>query len=162
MSCVTWCDYAGVIPDKEDPDSLVESWDITVATFSNWFRNEVLGMFSGTAPTYKDSGQYYIACCSTASTSETPGIELSGSNYSRTPITFERVSDIQRWNPATLNSQLASAQWDPILSFTLWDAAEGGNYYAFGNLAVTLTVEQNKAVQWPANRVIIGLGTVIG
>jgi len=159
MSCVTWCDYAGTLPDKTDPDSQLIQWEITVATFSDWFRNEILGMLSGESPTFQVDGQYYIACCSTASTSAAAGTELSGDNYSRTPITFERVSDIQRWNPSAVVTQSASAQWDDILSFTLWDAPTGGNYYAFGNLASALTIESGKAVQWPANKVIVGMGS---
>lgn len=158
MSCVTWCQFSGDIPDKTDPDSNLQTWDITVGTFSNWFRNEILKMLSGEKPTYQVSGTYYIACCSTASTSAAAGTELSGGGYGRTAITFERVSDIQRWNPVTLNSPLASAEWNPILSFALYDQATGGNYYAFGNLAVTLTIESGKAVQWPENQVIVGMG----
>jgi hypothetical protein len=158
MTCVTWCQFAGDLPDKTDPDSNLQTWDIILATFSNWFRNEILGMLSGEAPTYQTSGTYYIACCSTASTSAAAGTELSGGNYGRTAITFDRVSDIQRWNPVTLNSPLASAEWDPILSFALYDQATGGNYYAFGNLATALTIESGKAVQWPENQVIVGMG----
>jgi hypothetical protein len=36
--------------------------------------------------------------------------------------------------------------------------ATGGNYYAFGNLATALTIESGKAVQWPENQVIVGMG----
>lgn len=162
MSCVNWCEYAGIIPDKNDPDSALQTWEITVATFSNWFRNEILKMWSGEAPTYQTDGQYYIACCSTASTSESPGTELSGDNYTRSAVTFERVSDIQRWNPAAVNSTTASDTWDDILSFTLWDAPSGGNYYAFGNLTAPVSVTANNAVQWPQNTVIVGLGQSFG
>lgn len=162
MSCVSWCDYSGTIPDKSDPDSQLAAWEITVATFSNWFRNEILGMMNGEAPTYPTSGTFYIACCSTASIAETEGTELSGDGYARTSITFERVSDIQRWNPSTVNSPLSTAQWDDILSFTLWDQPSGGNYYAYGNLTTAFTVENGTAVQWPKNKVIVGLGQALG
>jgi len=158
MGCVNWCDYAAEFV-KNDPDSQLPIWEISVATFSNWFNNEILGMLSGDAPTYKASGQYWIACCSTASTAGAVGTELSGNNYSRTAVTFERVSDIKRWNPTSVNSALASAAWDDILSFALFDQAEGGNYYAFGNLTTPLSIAQNNGVQWGVNKVVVSMAS---
>lgn len=158
MTCVTWCEFSGTFPGKTDPGSQLVTWEVSLATFSNWFRDEVLGMYEGTAPTYPANGQFYIACCSTTSSAESPGTEITGNNYSRTLVTFEKVSDIQRWNPETVNSATSSAAWADLLSFTLWDAAVGGNYYAFGNLASPLSVGANKAVQWLENNVIIGMG----
>jgi len=159
MSCVTWCDYEGPLPEKTDPDSQLEQWEINLSTFSNWFRNEILGMLSGETPTFQASGTYYIACHTTTSSSIAPGTELTGKNYSRSAITFTRVSDIKRWNPTTVVSAVATEAWDDILSFTLWDSPTGGNYYAFGNLTEALSVEAGKGVQWPQEKVIVGMGS---
>lgn len=161
MSCVTWCNYEGQIPSKSPPGSVIAKWTINLATFSDWYTNELLKTTYGEAPTYPPDGLFYIGCNSEASSRATPGAELSGGNYSRTQVTFERVSDIQVWNPSTKQSQTADAQWDPILSFTLWDAPTGGNYYAFGNLGVGRTVDAGENIQWPAEGgVMLGLGAV--
>lgn len=159
--CVTWCDYAGIIPDKIDPDSQLGEWSIILATFSNWFRNEILGILEGNTPVIPP--QLYIAVHSTVSNSTAAGTELSGDGYARVPVNFERVSDIQRWNAADVTTPAASAEWPNVASFTLWDDANigGGNYYAYGNLAGAISVPATKAVQWQANRIIVGLGSPI-
>ncbi|MBT8147760.1 MAG: hypothetical protein KJN90_12965 [Gammaproteobacteria bacterium] len=132
-----------------------------MATFSNWFRNEILGIIEGDTPVIPT--QLYVAVHSTVCSSATPGTELSGDGYARVPITFERVSDIQRWNPADVTTPAASAEWPTVASFSLWDSASigGGNYYAYGNLTTAISVDAQKAIKWPANKVIVGLGSPV-
>lgn len=156
-SCVTWCRYSGGIPEKTDPNSRLVTWEMEMATFSNWFRNQVLGIFEGNAPQIPT--QFYIACHSTVSTPEQAGSELSGSGYARTPITFTRVSDIKRWNPDLVGSPAATAVWSQIRSMSIWDSLTGGHYYAYGNLTAGLSVTTGNQVVWPAESVIIGLGS---
>jgi len=158
MSCVAWCNYTGELRPTKEPGSSLVQWEIVLATFSNWFRNELLGIFEGETPTIPT--QFYIACNTTASTAAAQGTELTGDNYSRSSITFERVSDIQRWNPADIYSPIATADWDEILSFSLHDAPTGGNYYAFGNTGAPVSIVSGKAVLWPANGVVVGLGSL--
>lgn len=158
MACVSWCDYDGTIPDKPDGDSRLATWEIVLATFSNWFRNEILGILEGQAPTIP--GTLYVAANSGVSSAISPGAELSGDGYARALVTFERVSDIKRWNPTAISLPLATAPWT-VLSFTLWDSPTigAGNYYAFGNLAAPTTVSTNNAITFAANRLIIGMGS---
>ena len=129
-----------------------------MGSFSHWFDNEILGVFEGNTPVIPST--LYVACHSTACSEAIPGTELSGDGYARFPITFERVSDIQRWNPTAVSSSTASAEWS-VASLSIWDDANigGGNYYAFGNLTATLTVEANKAIQCPEHTVNVGMGT---
>lgn len=162
MSCVTWCNYdAPISQDKKDPESQLCVWSVSLATFSNWFRDEVLGVFEGNTPTIPSA--LYVAIHSTDSTSSTPGTELSGDGYSRTLITFERVSDIQRWNSSDVITSAATAQWPNVASYSIWDSATigGGNYYAYGNLVTEYSVDSGKAVKFPANKVIVGMGSAI-
>ena len=158
MSCVTWCDYDGTIPDKQDPDSQLAEWEIDLATFSNWLNNQMLGIFEKKVPVIPS--QLYVAVHSTLCSAASPGTELSGDGYARVPVYFERVSDIQRWSLSTATTPAASADWS-VLSFSLWDDANpgGGNYYAFGNLTEEYTVLATKAIQWQANKIIIGMGS---
>lgn len=156
MSCVNWCTFSGTIPEKDDPESELLEWEIELSTFSNWFRNEVLGIFEGNTPTIP--AQLYVAAHTTLCTAGTPGTEVVGNGYTRTAITFERVSDIQRWNPTGVSSPAATAPWGEIKSFSIWDSPTGGNYYAFGNLITPITVDASKALTWAANKVVIGLG----
>lgn len=160
MACVTWCDYAGVIRDeKTDQDSQLATWSIILATFSNWFTNELLGVLEGETPTIPT--QLYVAVNSTVSSRESQGTELSGNGYARSAISFERVSDIQRWNPADVYSPSASADWT-VLSFSLHDAPTGGNYYGYGNLTTAYTLTSGKTLLWAKENVIIGLGSAVG
>ena len=160
MACVTWCNYDGDIPPKNegDPDSGVIEWEIDLSTFSDWFRNEVLGIYLGQTPVIPS--QLYVAAHSTASSSQTPGTELSGDGYSRIGITLERVSDIKIWNPTLISSSTATAQWT-ILSVSLWDSAVigSGNYYAFGNLSEPLNLPQGKPFLIEENKLIVGMGS---
>ena len=157
MSCVTWCNYEGDLPEKPDPDSKLCVWEVSVAVFSNWFRNEILGILEGNTPVIPTT--MYIGIHSTNSTATTPGTELSGDGYSRTMVTFERVSDIQRWNANDVISAAATAEWPTVASYTLWDSSTGGNYYAYGNLAASISIDANKAIKWPANTLVAGLGS---
>lgn len=161
MACVTWCSYEGSLPDKDDPDSKLRTWGIILATFSNWFRNEILGIMEGETPVIPT--QLYVAVHSTTCSSAVPGTELTGDGYARVPITFERVSDIKRWNPADVTTPAASALWPTVHSFSLWDSAVegGGNYYAYGNLTTAISIDANYAIKWPANKVIVGLGSAV-
>ena len=157
MACVDWCTYSGGVPTKEDPESLLQKWEIDLSTFSNWFRNEVLGIFEGETPEVPT--QFYVACHSTVCSASTPGTELSGDGYTRTAITFERVSDIKRWNPTGVSTPAATADWPNVVSFSIWDSATGGNYYAFGNLVEPISVTSSKAITWSAEKVVIGMGS---
>lgn len=159
MSCnVTWCDYAGDLPEKKDPVLEQFQWEIVLGTFSQWFSNEILGIARGETPVVPT--QMYVAVHSTVCTSATPGTELSGDGYARVPVTFERVSDIQSWNNALVNTPSATADWT-VASFSLWDSQTigGGNYYAFGNLPAAITIATTKAVSFPANNIIMGTNT---
>ncbi len=155
MSCVTWCEYAGILPDKDD-DSLILQWEVTLGTFSNWFRNQSLAILAGETPVLPT--QFYIKMHSTESDADAAGDELVGSNYFKTPVTFESVSEVQIRNAATINSQLSSDAWEDIYSFTIWDEAD--NYYAFGNLKAPVAIIAGKGIQWPAGGITIGIGNV--
>lgn len=159
MSCVSWCNYnAGIVPEKNDPDSVLRTWEIELSTFSNWLRNKILGhVFTGTV--FVPPSALYIACHSTSCSAATPGTELTDANYTRTAITFERVSDIKYWNPSEL-STAGFAGLANVASMSIWDSpvVGGGNYYAFGNLSAVLEVSANNGIVWQANKVVVGLG----
>ena len=159
MSCVTWCDYEGTPPTKTDPDAVLCRWSVNMATFSNWYVNQLLGTLEGVAPVLP--AQLYVAAAITASTKASPGTELARGGYARIPISFERVSDIQRWNPTDVTFPNASEEWANIASLQLWDDANPGqgNYYAYGNITTPFTIPVNQTIKLPANTVIVGIGT---
>lgn len=158
MSCVNWCNFEGTIPPKTD-SPISNAWEIELSTFSNYARNQILGIFEGTTPNVPT--QFYVAAHSTACTAAAPGTELTGDNYERFAITFERVSDIKRWNPEEVSSVAATPNSWTVLSLSIWDAQTGGNYWAFGNLTSSLTVATNSAIVLQANRVIVGMGSSV-
>ena len=157
MACVNWCNYEGTIPDPKDPDSRITEWEIDLATFSYWLENKLLGT-AFSAEAFVGPATLYVRAHSTACTKGTAGTEITASGYAPFAITFERVSDIKRWNPSEVSSP-AFTQEGSVASLSLWDAASGGNYYAFGNLTTTLTVAVNKAITIQANRCLVGMGT---
>ena len=157
MSCVTWCQYDGVIPDKIDPDSDLEEWAIVIATLSNWAHNNLLKAFETDTPYIPT--QFYFAVMTTASDVDNPGTELTLGGYARVPASFERVSNIQRWNVSSVTTPAASVEWPTIAGFTLWDDANigGGNYWGYGNVDEAFSVAVGDAIKWQANRVAVGL-----
>ena len=159
MSCVKWCDFAGTIRADKLDGSLLGTWEIILATFTNWFTNELLGVLRKETPAIPT--QLYVAINSTVCDRANQGTELSGDGYARTAISFERVSDIQNWNPADIFSPTATADWT-VRSFSIHDAPTGGNYYAFGNLTADYTLAASKAILWGKNKVVVGLGSPIG
>lgn len=159
MGCVKWCDYAGELRPDKLPGSNLVTWEIVLATFSNYATNQFLGVLSSETPEVPTT--FYVAINSDACTRAAQGTELTGDGYARVAISFERVSDIQRWNPADVYSPTASAEWTAN-SFSLHDAPTGGNYWAYGNLVSPLTVDASKAVIWKANTVVAGIGSAIG
>lgn len=157
MPCVNWCSYQGAIPDK--PDSpIAEECEVVLATFSNWARNEILGLFSGETPVVPS--EFWVAAVTTASSAAAAGTEQVGDGYGRWQITFERVSDIKRWNPNKASSPSASGAWS-IAGLALYDAQSGGNYWAFANYRDTLTVDVNSGIVNQATKFIIGMGAPV-
>jgi hypothetical protein len=159
MACVKWCDFAGTIRAEKLPGSNLNTWEIILATFSNWMTNNLLKTFSGETP--EVPSQLYVAINSTQCSRASQGTELSGDGYARSAISFERVSDIQRWNPADVYSPTASAEWPQVYSFSLHDAPTGGNYVAYGNLVAPISVASGKAILWEAEKVAIGIGSAV-
>lgn len=159
MPCISWCQYSEVIPDDTDPDSRIGTWSVNLATFSDWFDNQILGITRGVTPTVPAA--MYVAFHSTVCSKATPGTELSGNNYSRTLIAFTRVSDIKEWNATQFSGPATSAEitWRSV---SLWDSATigAGNYYAFANLAADTTLPINQAIIVPAQKFIVGAGSV--
>ena len=120
---------------------------------SCWVRLE------GVAPVLP--AQLYVAVGITASTKASPGTELTRAGYARVPISFDRVSDIQRWNPTDVTFPNATEEWANIASLQLWDDANPGqgNYYAYGNITTPFTIPVNQTIKLPAKTVIVGIGT---
>jgi hypothetical protein len=158
MACVTWCEFEGDLPVKEPPTQLAE-WEIDLATFSNWLRNEILQHVFVDGYVFTPPTALYAAQCSTISSAITPGTEIT--TIARVQVSFARVSDIKLWNPVQHNTQLSASQLD-IASMTLWDSPNSGdgNYFAFGNLNPVFTLPSGQAVVYPAQTgVIVGLGS---
>ena len=130
-----------------------------MGTLSNWLNQQILlAFFEGVAPTLPS--QLYVAVHSTACSASTPGTELTGDGYARTPVSFANVSKIQSWNPNVWSSTTATADWT-VASLSIWDDANigGGNYYAFGNVAETFTHPSTQTLRIPPKKLIIGMGS---
>ena len=154
MACVSWCEF-DEIPTKDDPDSRLVTWEIELSQFTFYGWNQILKIFENDTPDIPT--QFYIGAHSTVSDRQTIGTELSGDGYARIAVSFERVTDIKRWNTAQVTSPNATATWT-VASFALWDAATAGNAWAFGNLAATLTVNSGQQIVFPDESVLIGGG----
>lgn len=155
MACRTWCDYTGTIPTKEDPDSRLDDWVVNVSDWSFYLKSKVLWhVFLG--ETFTPPSEFWVSCHSTTSSDATPGTELSGSNYGRVQVTFQRGStDDQLVNVAAVTSGSATADWDAIKSLCVHDAQTGGNYLGYGNLTSSLTILQNQSFNIPAGNLIL-------
>ena len=158
MACITWCEFEGDLPVKEPPTQLAK-WEIDLATFSDYLTNEILQHVFVEGYTFTPPTAFYAEQCSTTSNRSLPGAAITA--IARAQVSFARVSDIKLWNPTQRNTGLSATEIQ-IASMTLWDSPNHGegNYLAFGNLNPVFTLEQNKAILYPAQTgIIIGLGS---
>lgn len=154
MACRDWC-TGGALTDKDNPESSLITWEITVAQFSQWFVNEVLSVFDrSSAP--EIPAQFYVRLHSSTSSATEAGTEVTDANYAAQAVSFERVTDLQRWSTAKLTFPAADAQMT-VASLSIWSAATAGNYYGYGNLSEAITVIAGDAIEIPANKVILNL-----
>lgn len=155
MACRTWCDYTGEIPTKDDPESLLEDWVVNVSDLSNYLVKKMNEhVFLG--QTFNAPTQYWLACHSAVSNEITPGEELSGGGYGRLQVQFEQgETDRKVVNTNNLTSLIATADWEPVYSLTLWDAAVGGNYLTYGNLTAAFYIKTNKAFYIPSGSLTV-------
>lgn len=156
MSCkITWCSFEGDLPDKKDPLSTICEIEIDDVAFSYWLDDQLLGAWDGT--TFVLPTQLYVAVNSTASSKSAAGTEIT--EFGRTAITFERVSQIQRWNTATVQTSDPGGAKD-VASFAIWDDpnAGGGNYWGYANLDEVTSIEN--VISWLSNKFVIGMGSI--
>jgi hypothetical protein len=143
MGCNTICDYAGELPDKDDPDTKLEDWGVLVTNISTEAAANLLKAFKN-----EDVTKYpelWLAVNSTGSSNGAQGTELSGGNYSRIQVVMiDGDTERQLKNQVALVGPTASVDWEAANSLSLHSASAGGTYLAYGNLKAPTVIRQNK------------------
>lgn len=142
MSCITWCKRTNQFPDKDAVDFDFVDWKVSMSSFTTYFTDKILNHVFG-GDSYTPPTGLWLACHSTGSANSIVGEELSGSGYSRTP--FSLVKNTRReWNNEDLIiGPTPSADWEEILSLTIFDSETGGNAIAWGNVNSGVKVKAN-------------------
>ncbi len=95
------------------------------------------------------SGQKYLALFSTAVAENGTGTELSGTWYSRKPVTFGSAVNGTAANSANIDFGEVATAAATVNSWALFDAATGGNAWVYGafTTAKTASVGTNILIQ---------------
>ena len=134
----------------------------------------VLGHTLGFAPMASPT-QVFVALCiaapAAAPAEGTPGTEVSGLGYYRTPATFALATSPANMaaNVAVIEFPMALAGWGTVGYFELWDAQIGGNRLYWGQLIdhtsgvpATLTVVSGNIVRFSPGTLAVQAASGVG
>lgn len=117
-------------------------------------------------PDYVPPAQFYLALLTQSSTADTPGPEVTGTGYARSPITFNPPAGSPPLisNPNAIQYATAATAWGVVTAGAIYDAGSGGNYLGFGQLVsaldgitpAPLNVQPGSIVRIPAMGVVLG------
>jgi hypothetical protein len=144
--CENWC--GGVdfpdFPEKDDPNSGLKFWSISVSGFSNYLTNKLLNhVFLG--ENYTAPSQFYLSFHTSNSGDNFAGAEVSSPSYSRVLASFEMEGNRIVKNTDLILSSTADEDWEEIYSVCLYDKQTGGNRLAWGNLSTPVVIVNGKA-----------------
>lgn len=104
--------------------------------------------------TYTGNAINYLALYSTNNTADTPGQELSGSGYSRQPISFEAAAGGVVTPNVSVVFTANGSNWVGVRSAAICTASTGGDRLYWDNFP-QVTVLDGKSLYFNANSVSI-------
>ena len=133
---------------------------------SNWLQAQLMNrLFGGAAFTLP--ANYYAALYTTAPTNAGGGVEVSGvgTAYARLAIPNNTARfGVSGSSPTTASNIIvltwaqATANWGTVLAIALFDAAIGGNFHWWANLAVNKAVNTGDVPSLPIGVLDFTLG----
>jgi hypothetical protein len=121
---------------------------------SDYLENKILEhVLKNTA--YTSPTTVYMALLTAAPSDAGGGTEVSGSNYSRTAITFGAASAGSISNSAQVNFPTPSGSWGACTHFGIYDASSAGNLLYWGTLGQTETPISGNAVAFIIGAIVI-------
>lgn len=114
--------------------------------------DHALGTTSWTMPT-----QLYVSLHTTANTDAAAGTEVSGNAYARQAVDFSVAAAGATSNNADVTFPTATGSWGTITHLGLYDAASGGNYIGWSDLAASKAVASGDVLQFLAGEIDVTL-----
>lgn len=126
-------------------------------SFSDTFETRILQWALEPASSPTRPSAVYIALFNADPTDTGAGAtELSGSGYSRKPVSFV-VSGNTASNTAAVEFDVATAAWGTISHIGVYDAASAGNMIAHAALTTAKTIDANDVLRFPAGDIDVTL-----
>lgn len=130
-------------------------------SFSDFLENELLDHVFGAAA-YTAPATVYVALYTVAPTDAGGGTEVTGGAYARVAVTnnatnFPAASGGAKSNGTVITFPTATANWGTVVAFAILDAAAGGNFLCWADLAVNKTVNNGDTAEFAVNDLDITL-----
>jgi len=124
-----------------------------MGSISNFIANKILDHVYNTP--YTPPATIYLAMGTADFTAAGLSVELSGSGYARTAITFGAESARAITQNAVVTFPTATGDWSQATHYAIFDAATTGNIMAFGQLDTARTVLSGKTLSVAASECVI-------
>jgi len=125
-----------------------------MAQMSDYLENKLVDhVFRNT--TYAQAGVVYLALFTSDPTDANTGVEMSGSGYARTAITFVAPTDGSTANDADVVFPAATADWTTITHVGIMDGSVGGNLLMHQVLTNPIDVLDTNNFRMPAGQLTL-------
>ncbi|MCL2248680.1 MAG: hypothetical protein FWC13_05375 [Oscillospiraceae bacterium] len=125
---------------------------------SNVLERKVLNHFFG-IKNEPPPTQVFVGLLTSDPTDEDIGLEVSGGNYERQPISFSPPEIIlgktQITNNAEVRFPVATANWGTVAYFGIYNAQSGGELYAHTPVGIPKQIENDDEAVYRPGMVII-------
>lgn len=130
-------------------------------SFSDYLELELLDHVLGNAA-YSPPATVYIALYTVAPTDAGGGTEVTGGSYARKAVANNATQWPGAAGGAKANGQEiafveATASWGTVVAFSVMDAASGGNFLCWGDLAVSKLVPSGAIARFAAGELDVTL-----
>ena len=124
-------------------------------SFSNTYENIVL-QWTFTTGTVTRPTAWYLGLFTSNPGDDNSGTEISGNGYARKSVSFSVTGDTAT-NVASVEFDVATANWGTITHIAVFDAVTGGNQIAYAALASSKVIETGDVIRVPAGDLDITL-----
>jgi len=126
---------------------------------SNYLENEILDHVLGQqARDFTSPANLYISLYTTNPDEDDSGTEVSGTNYTRTAVSFNAASSGSATNDGDVTWTAAgSGGWGTITHIGIHDASSAGNLLFYGALTASKSVDEGDIFQISDTQLTISL-----
>jgi len=104
---------------------------------------------------YASPAGVYVALFTVAPSDPGGGTEVTGNGYTRQSITFATPSGGQVSNSSDVLFPTATADWNTIVAYAIFDAPSAGNMLYYASLNSPRDILTNDQLRFPAGQIII-------